>query len=203
MSFEIMIALAAAVFVLGITPGPGVFATVARSLAMGFRPTLPFIAGVITGDLIYLAFAVLGLSFIANQFGEVFTVVRVLGGSYLIYLGVRIWRAEPEPFANHTTPRRGVVRGYLSGLPITLGNPKVVLFYIGFIPTFVDLTALGAADIAAMMAIVAATLLVTECFYAYASARARRLFQSRRSVKLLNRGAGGLLTGTGAVVATS
>ena len=95
MSLETIIALLIACFIIKATPGPGVFATVGRALFQGFGPTLVFIAGIMTGDFLYLLFAFTGLAVIAHQFGEFFFVIRLIGGGYLIYLGVRLWFAPP------------------------------------------------------------------------------------------------------------
>jgi len=71
--------------VLAASPGPGVFATVARSLASGFRPALAVICGIILGDIIFLLLATFGLSMIAQALGDLFLVVKICGGAYLVF----------------------------------------------------------------------------------------------------------------------
>lgn len=92
-----MLSLALAMLILAASPGPGVFATVARSLASGFRPTLWLIAGIVAGDTMYLLFAVFGLSAFARQFGELFVLIKLLGGAYLIWLGLQIFFSKSSP----------------------------------------------------------------------------------------------------------
>ena len=82
--------------VLAASPGPGVFATIARALASGLRPSLVVICGIILGDVIFLLFAAFGLSMVARALGNMFFIVKICGGAYLIWLGVRIWLKKPE-----------------------------------------------------------------------------------------------------------
>lgn len=204
MSLESAITIAIAIFVFGLTPGPGVFAIVARALALGFRPTLIFIMGIITGDLVYLVLAALGLSVIATQYAEAFSVLKIIGGLYLIYLGIQTWRsAKHADTGLAPVPESSRARGYLSGLSVTMGNPKVVVFYVAFLPAFVDLGALTLPDLLAVSSVVIISLLASLLVYAGLAARARAFFRSARAVKNLRRGAGGLMVGAGGAVAAS
>lgn len=93
MTLESALTVAIAIFVFGLTPGPGVFAIVARALAQGFRPTMVFVCGIIMGDLVYLVLAALGLSVIASQYASALGLLKIVGGLYLVYLGVQTWRS--------------------------------------------------------------------------------------------------------------
>lgn len=203
MSIETVLALFTLCFVIKATPGPGVFATVGRALFQGFGPTLVFIAGIMAGDLLYLVFALTGLAVIAKQFGEAFFIVRLIGGGYLVYLGVRLWLRLPAGVDTAPVEPGGCARTFFSGVLLTLGNPKVILFYLGLLPTFVDLSELGIADIGLLAVMFISILGGTLSAYAYAAARARLLFRSKRAMKRVNRGTGIVLAGTGGAVATS
>ena len=203
MSFETYIALALAMFVLAVTPGPGMFATIARALHGGFRPALSMIAGIVTGDLLFLLLAIFGLAVVAETLGEFFLIVKVLGGLYLIWLGWKMWRAEPTPVAiGEDGGDRQPAAGFIPGLTITLGNPKVIIFYVAFLPTFIDLAQLTALNIAAVATVVSVVLASVLAAYAFLAARTRAVFKSRRAMRGLNRGAGTVMIGTGLVVAT-
>ncbi|MES9845183.1 MAG: LysE family translocator, partial [Candidatus Sedimenticola sp. 6PFRAG5] len=142
-----ILGLSVAMFLLAITPGPGVFATISKALASGFRNTLPVIMGIVTGDLVFLLLAIYGLSAIAETFATLFTMIKYLGAAYLVWLGIRLWRAQPA-LTGITEPGKHPERySFLGGLSITLGNPKVILFYLGFLPTFVDLDNLSNPDV--------------------------------------------------------
>ena len=200
MSFETTITLALACFVLMAAPGPGTMATVGRGLAQGFSGTLAFIIGIVAGDLVYLFLAILGLATVASQFGEILVAVRWLGAAFLVYLGIRAWFAPAVPMDDASVEGGNAMRDFLGGLALTLGNPKVVLIYTAFLPTFVDLGSLGARDVVLVAVIVSGVLFAVMAGYAFLAARARRLFRSARAVRWLNRASGGVLVGVGAAI---
>lgn len=194
--------LAGAMFLLAATPGPGVFATVARALASGFGHAAVVVLGIVTGDLLFLLLAIFGLSAVAELLGGLFAFVKYAGAAYLIWLGLRLWTVRPVTAQLNGVRELSWRANYTSGLVITLGNPKVILFYLGFLPTFLDLNHLDGADIAGAAAIVSLVLGSVLMGYAYAAHRARRLFASGRAERALNRGAGSVMIATGAVLAT-
>jgi threonine/homoserine/homoserine lactone efflux protein len=204
MTFASTLAFIAAVFVLGITPGPAVVAVTARALASGLRPAFAFHLGVVAGDLTLMALAIFGLAAVAQALGPWFILVRIAGGLYLVWLGVRLWMAVPQEPGLQPAPTNGAFwRNALGGFALTLGNPKAIVFYAAFLPTFVDLAHLTALDIAILAAVVAGVLTVTNMTYGMLAARARALFKSRRAMRNFNRAAGTLMVGAGAAVATS
>ncbi len=203
MSLISIFSFAIAIFVLAATPGPGVFAIISRSLASGFKPTLVMIAGCITGDIIFLLFAIMGMSVMAQTMGSFFIVVKILGSTYLIFLGFKIWMAKPEPVHQQQNSMGNTIRygNYLSGLGITLANPKVILFYCGFLPTFMDLPSMTGFDICIVTMVLAMVLSMVLIFYAYLASSARVFFSSVHSVKWLNRTAGTVMIAAGTAIA--
>jgi threonine/homoserine/homoserine lactone efflux protein len=193
---------ALAMLVLAASPGPGVFATTARAMASGFRPALAVIWGIVLGDIIFLLFAVFGLSMMARALGNLFFLVKICGGAYLVWLGVKIWLQKPEPVQIHQNSAiRSKWGNLVSGLIITLSNPKVILFYCGFLPTFFDLSTLTIIDLAFVVVIITAVLSGVLTTYAYLASRARRMFTNQRAVKRLNRAAGGVMVAAGVAIA--
>ena len=204
MTLTSTLAFIVAVFVLGITPGPAVVAVTARALASGLRPAFAFHLGVVAGDLVLMTLAIFGLAAVAQALGPWFVVVRVAGGLYLIWLGIRLWMAVPqEPGLQQAAPGAAFRRNALGGFVLTLGNPKAIVFYAAFLPTFVDLAHLTRTDIAILAAVVAGVLTVTNMTYGLLAARARMLFKSRRAMRNFNRAGGTLMIGAGAAVAAS
>ncbi|MBO6521711.1 MAG: LysE family translocator [Rhodospirillales bacterium] len=202
MSIGIVLALAMASFLWMVAPGPGVIATVARSAAFGFRSTLPFILGIASGDLIYVLFALLGLSMVAGMLGELFIVVRWAGAAYLIYLGVKAWRQPvcalpPAGSPGVDAPRLSQVRAYAGGLFLALGNPKVIIFYLSFLPTFIDLETIAFGDGLAVVITVLSVLVGVLVGYALLGMQARRLFRTESAVRHINRAAGSLMIAAG------
>ena len=197
-----IIGLSVAILVLAASPGPGVFATVARALASGFRPALAVICGIVLGDIIFLMLAFFGMSMIAQALGDLFFIVKICGGAYLIFLGIRIWIREPALASNENGKRTGLELGnFGSGLIITLSNPKVILFYCGFLPTFLDLSALTLSDLAIVVGIVAIVLVCVLSTYAFIASRARQMLTNRKAARRLNRAAGGVMVAAGVAIA--
>ncbi len=202
MTFPAIIGFSSAMLILAASPGPGVLATVARSLASGFKQTLPLICGIILGDILYLLFAVFGLSYIAQTMGEFFTVVKLLGGAYLIFLGIKIWQAEPTVTPHKAPQSVSLARNFFSGLFITLSNPKVIIFYCGFLPTFVNLSSLSTQDVLLIAVLVTTVLASVLCAYSLAAGRTRLFFTNSKNLKNLNRTAGSVLAIAGLLIAT-
>ncbi|SON54522.1 Homoserine/homoserine lactone efflux protein [Hartmannibacter diazotrophicus] len=195
LSFALALAIAAAI------PGPGVTAIVARALGCGFWGTLPMIIGLTLGDLIYLSCAIFGLAAIAKTFGTVFLVLKYLGGAYLLYLAVKLWRATPDEGLGATVSRDASPwRGFLAGLLVTLSNPKTMVFYLAFLPTFLDLAAIDLTSYVELCLAVIAVLLVVISAYALAAAKARALFRRPKAVRAMNRGAGAMMAGAAVAV---
>ena len=203
MTIESALAFAVAMFILAASPGPGIFATVAQALAGGFRSALDVIGGIVAGDLVFLLLAVYGLATLARTLGELFVVVKLAGGGYLIWLGIKLWLTKPiPPDEQNVANRQSGKQRILGGLFITLGNPKVILFYAGFLPTFMDLGRLTVGDVFIVAGLVVVVLALTLGFYAYSAARARVLFTKPRAMRNLNRGAGTIMVGAGITIAT-
>ncbi len=201
MTIESIIALSFAMFILAASPGPGVFGAVAQSLATGFRSSLDVIAGIVLGDIIFLMLAIFGLSAVAKLFGEFFFFVKIAGCLYLVWLGFKMWTGEPASMDSKPgAAQQGRKQRFLTGLFITLGNPKVILFYVGFLPTFLDLASLGVTEIAIVSGVISAVLVTVLTGYTWSAAKARRLFKSRRAAKNFNRGAGTVMIGTGIAI---
>jgi threonine/homoserine/homoserine lactone efflux protein len=200
MTIFTLLGFGAAMFLLAASPGPGVFATVARALANGFSHAAVLVLGIVTGDLIFLLLAVYGLSTMAELLGSFFVFVKYGGGLYLIWLGIKIWRSSPAPVAVHGIEELSWKKNFLSGLAITLANPKVILFYLGFLPTFVDLASLTHMDIFAISVVVTVVLGAVLLCYAWAAAQAGQLFKSRKALKMTNRCAGGVMITAGCAI---
>ena len=207
MSAETLLAFVAAMVLLSLTPGPGVLAVVARALTHGFAAGLAAISGLVVGDILFLVLAIAGLSALAAVLGEFFLVVKVLGAAYLIWLGVKLWRSKAQlpAEAAQAEPGNGQRRhgrSFAVGFLVTIANPKAILFYGAFVPTFIDVTVLGLADVAVLAAVVMFVLFLVLGTCAFVAARAGRAIRSVPATAWLNRVSGGLLVGAGVVVAT-
>jgi threonine/homoserine/homoserine lactone efflux protein len=204
MHFSVLVAFAMTLAITVAIPGPGIFAVVSCAIGRGFREALALICGMVIGDLIYFTLAVLGLAALAHTMGDFFIGVKLAGAGYLIWLGVKLWRASPPslPAANgEPAPRRGFQRSLLGGLMVTIGNPKAIGFYAGLLPTFINLGQLTVSEAVTMGAMVVALVGGIPAAYAYAAASSRKFFTRPSRMKLLQRTAGTMMIGAGVTVA--
>ncbi len=200
MNIAHLLTFAVALTIAVASPGPGVAAVVARALSTGFRRTLPIIGGLILGDIIYISAAIGGLAALAATFGEVFVIIRFLGAAYLIFLAIRLWLSRPEQEPAAARPRGSAAHVFLAGLSITLGNPKVMVFYLALLPALIDLRTVGLAEYLAMIGIVAVVLTVVIGAYAALAGRARTFLATPRRRKVLDRIAGSFMAGAAAAI---
>jgi threonine/homoserine/homoserine lactone efflux protein len=203
MDLAALLLFAGTLVVAAASPGPGVTALVARVIGRGRDGAGAFAAGLIVGDLVWLAVAILGLAVVAQTFHEVFVAIKYAGAAYLIYLAYRMWVAPvaPRDIAVDAS-RAGRLRLFFAGLALTLGNPKVVAFYLALLPNLIDLARVGLAGYLELASIAVVILTAVFGAYAVAAAHARALFRSPRAMRLLNRVGGTMMAGAAVAVAT-
>lgn len=196
-----LLAYSGALFVAAAIPGPGMTAIVARALGSGFRPTFFMGLGLILGDLCYLTAVILGLALVAQTFTTPFLVIKGLGALYLVYIAWKLWTTGL--IAQDIEAKRSTHVGlsFLSGLLVTLGNPKTMLFYVALVPTLIPLEAIGPKDYAALVGITFVVLIAVLIPYILLASQARTLLKKPNSLKALNRSAASILAGTAAYIA--
>ena len=201
MSLESALALAVICFIPMAIPGPGVLALVGHTLAKGYRASFSMMLGMLAGDLIFIALTIGGLAVLAKSFETTFLIIRLAAAAYLVVLGVKAWQAGPLDLrdADQQAPKRR--RGFISGLLLTLSNPKVIAFYAGILPGFMDLGALQPLDALLAVGIVLGVLVCVLVFYMLAASRARTLLKGERTLKLMNRSSGTVMIGAGITIA--
>jgi threonine/homoserine/homoserine lactone efflux protein len=202
MSIAGLLLFCAAYAVATASPGPGIAAILARVLGRGLRGVPAFIAGFVVGDLVWFTVAATGLAVLAQTFAALFMAIKYAGAAYLLYLAWKLWTA-PVQQTEVTADRRAdsAWRLFLGGLSVTLGNPKVIVFFLALLPTVIDLANLsvtGFVEIALLIAVILSSVMSA---YALAAAGARRLFTSPRSVRIINRGTGTVMAGAAVAIA--
>jgi threonine/homoserine/homoserine lactone efflux protein len=193
-----------AVYALAVaTPGPGIAAIIARSLAHGFKGAPAFVAGFVVGDLVWFTIAATGLAALARTAATLFVVIKWAGVAYLLYLAWKLWRAPAARVEIRSDDgRQHGWRAFIASLMLTLANPKAILFFLALLPTVIDLASMNVvrfAEISAAMAVVLPAVLFS---YVFLAARARTLFTTPKSVRRLNRGSGLAMAGAAVVIAT-
>ena len=206
MTLEFSIAYFVAVFLFAITPGPGLFALIARALKQGGNSCWGLALGMTLSDIAYLLLVVWGLAYIANEYQIIFTLIRWCGAAYLFYLAWQIWHAPIELSGTEKDTSRSKRASFLlsfgEGMLISGTNPKVMLFYIAFLPTFVDLTVLTNEGVVLVVSLNFLALMLGLMLIAFGASKARKMFSQYKSVKRLNRITAGLMTTAGLLVLT-
>ncbi len=182
-----------------VSPGPAVAAVVARALSGGARRTLPFIGGIVLGDIVWLTCVILGLAALAQEFAALFAAIRYAGAAYLLYLAVKLWRAAADIGSPPAASGEGV-RLFLGGLSLTLGNPKAMIFFLAILPNVLDIGAVGLLAYAELLACIAVVLGGAMLTYALAAGRARAVVTNPRTVRIINRATGGVMAGAAVAI---
>jgi threonine/homoserine/homoserine lactone efflux protein len=193
--------LFAALLVAAASPGPGVLALVARVTADGLRPVLPFLLALWLGELVWLVAAALGLSALALAFHGVFVVLKWLGVAYLCYLAWRMWTRPVGGRAN--LPGGGsALATFLTGFALTLGNPKVMVFYVALLPSLVDLRTMTPVVLAELALTALLAIMTAHLAWAGTAAWARQWLRTPRAQRLANRVSATAMGGAAAAIAT-
>jgi threonine/homoserine/homoserine lactone efflux protein len=203
MSIETWLAFSAASIVLLLIPGPTILLVISYALGQGWRVALPMAAGVALGDFTAMTLSMLGIGALLLASATVFTVLKWCGAAYLIWLGVKLFRAggtlEARPNKDATSRLKMLAHAWL----ITALNPKSITFFVAFLPQFLDTK----APLFPQMAVFETTFLVLAFLnafgYALVASRARTLFQKPSAIRAFNRTGGTLLIGAGIATAAS
>ncbi|MCF3639365.1 LysE family translocator [Rhizobium sp. TRM95111] len=203
MSFEHWFAFAAASAVMLAIPGPTILLVISYALGHGRRTAGATVAGVALGDFTAMTASMLGLGALLATSAAIFTVLKWVGAAYLIWLGIKLWRAPVASAADSAStaandrPGRIFAHAYV----VTALNPKSIVFFVAFLPQFLDL----AQPVLPQMAIFEITFLVLATLnaftYAWMASAARRTIRKPTVQRIVNRVGGSLLIGAGLLTA--
>lgn len=202
MTLSALLVFALALIVAAGTPGPSVAALVARVLTNGFRDVLPFLAAMWIGEALWLTCAVAGLAVIARSFGMVFVVLKFIGVAYLLFLAWKMWRAPADVQGSDLPSGQSPWRMFMAGLFVTLGNPKIMMFYLALLPTMVDVSRIGTVAWFELTLTMLVVLMTVDFGWALLATRARKLLATRRAMKIANRASATMMVGVAAAIAT-
>lgn len=192
---------AGALFVLFLTPGPVWVALIARAMSGGFRAAWPLAFGVVFGDVLWPLLAVLGVTWIVSVFAEFMAVMRWVACMTFLAMGWLIIRNRDKTIASDSRlTRPGMWAGFLAGLAVILGNPKAILFYMGVLPGFFDLTALTWQDVAVICFLSAVVPFIGNLILSGFIDRARTLLKSPTALRRMNTVSGLLLMAVGVII---
>lgn len=170
------------------SPGPALAAIIATVLSGGALRAIWFSVGIALGDIVWLAFSIGGLALITQKIPMIFIAIKIAGIVYLLYLAFKIWNSTPEendlPFE---TEEQSIITRLLAGFSITMGNPKVMLFYLALLPSIINLENVSAGKFLALIASVFVVLGIVFTVYILLASKARQIFTSKGSVSVLNK----------------
>ncbi|OWV98231.1 lysine transporter LysE [Rhizobium sp. R72] len=204
MSLEAWFAFAAASAIMLAIPGPTILLVVSYALGHGRKTALATVTGVALGDFTAMTASLFGLGAVLAASATLFTVLKWIGGAYLIWLGIKLWRAPviSEPMAdNDNLPEKKSLKVFLHAYVVTALNPKSIVFFVAFVPQFLN----PSQPFFGQMLIMEATFLVlatiNASIYALAANAARGLIRKASVQRAVNRTGGTLLIAAGAVTA--
>ncbi|MFC5586796.1 LysE family translocator [Nitratireductor kimnyeongensis] len=202
MDISALVIFAGALLVAAGSPGPSIAALVARVITRGWRDVLPFLAAMWIGEAIWLSSAIFGLAFVAETFHMAFVVIKYAGVAYLLYLAWKMWTAPVETGGEALPSAGSRLRLFFTGMAVTLGNPKIMMFYLALLPTIIDVasvTLIGWAELTLTMVLV---LVAVDAVWVLAATQARMLLKSPRAMRNANRTSASMMAGAAAAIAT-
>ena len=201
MTVSSLLAFALALFVVAASPGPSIAALVARVLTSGCRDVLPFLAAMWLGEALWLSAAAVGLAAIAHLFRIVLFALKMGGVAYLLFLACKMWFAPTEASKERIPMGRSPCRMFGAGIAVTLGNLKIMIFYLALLPSMLDL---GHVRPLAWLELTITMLLVlisVDLAWVVLAVRARLFLTNRRAVKIANRSSAVVMVGAAAAIA--
>ena len=192
---------AGGIFILFLTPGPVWVALIARTLSGGFGSAFPLALGVVIGDILWPFLAILGVSWLVNEIDGFMTLLSWVAVGIFMWMGIGLIRkGDTEIGKNSRLTIPGKLAGFVAGVAIILSNPKAILFYMGVLPGFFDLTQLTGVDIAIICTISALIPLAGNAILSLLVHRARDIIRSPKSVRRMNVSSGILLICVGLII---
>ena len=202
MTLSALAVFALALLVAAGSPGPSIAALVARVLTNGLCQVLPFLAAMWLGEVLWLTAAVTGLAVLAETFQHLFLALKIAGICYLLWLAWSMWTA-PADVGGQTLPRdQRPWRMFAAGLLVTLGNPKIMVFYLALLPSIIDLRAITPLGWAELALTLLAVLIAIDLTWSLLAVKARTFLRTPRAVRATNRASATLMTGAAVAIAT-
>lgn len=198
MALETWLAFVAATVVMLAIPGPTILLVIGQSLGAGGRAALPLVAGVALGDLTAMTLSLAGLGALLAASAALFTVLKFAGAAYLVWLGVKLWRAPVEDGALPPVTAR---RAFRDAYVVTALNPKGIAFFVAFVPLFVNAGAPFLPQAALLVATFVGLAAVNAGIYALLAARLSGAVRRPVVRRAFNRGGGLVLIGAGLATA--
>ena len=197
MPLDLWLAFVAASAILLLIPGPTVLLVISYALGEGRRSALSTVAGVTLGDLTSVTLAMAGLGALLATSTELFTALRWIGAAYLVYLGIKLWRAPIMPPDMRAQSEARHSRMFAHAYVVTALNPKAPIFFVAFLPQFLDPTAPAMGQMMILGATFVVMAGINALGFALLASAARGAIRSTGVQRTVNRVGGSLLIGSG------
>jgi len=197
-----LIAFALALGVAAGTPGPSVGALVARVLTRGFRDVLPFLLAMWLGEALWLTVAITGLATLAAKLAPLFLAFKLAGAAYLLFLSRRMWLSAADTSPDRIPPPVSAWQTFSSGMMITLGNPKIALFYFALLPAIIDLRNISVIAWGQLTGTMLLVLMAIDLAWSAAATHTRYLLKNRRARVAVNRASATAMAAAAVGIAT-
>lgn len=202
MTLETLLIFAGILTIACAIPGPGVITLISRTLGSGWMAGVAFLTGITLGDLIFVTLAFFGMAALAETMGELFQWIKWAGAAFLVYMAYQLIMSKGETFSiSQQGAKSSIWLDISSGLFLTLGNPKPLIFYAAIMPQVIDVTAISLTEFSLVLATVVVVLFGVCCTYVYIATRAARFFTDQKTQKRLSQVSGAMLLGTATWVA--
>lgn len=202
MSLEVWITYILATTLILVLPGPTIILVVSQAVNHGKKSVIPLVTGVVLGDFTAMTLSLLGLGAIMSTSAFLFSFFKMTGAVYLLYLGIRMWRTQPQ--ASTAKNDTGTVRGVLlfrSSYIVTALNPKTIAFFVAFLPQFVNQQAPVLGQFLSLGATFLLLALINAALYATFACQLRETIEAPGVRRWFNRFGGGALVGAGILTA--
>ena len=200
MTIENYIALFITMFVVGIVPGPAVFAIATTAATDGFKRGAYMTASLLLADYVFIILTLSGLSYVAELLGEAFVLIKYACAAYLLWIGLSLILAKPT-IAAEKAPEKSKHTVVLAGFLLTLNNPKAIMFYVALFPAFVDINSMSLIDTLGIMICATLAFGSVNIALAYTTAKASQYVSSSNKSGIMRKCAGLVMAGTGLTVA--
>lgn len=190
--FVIMITLSA-------IPGASVALVVTRSISLGIGNGLAVILGIVLADLLFILFAILGLSALAEAMGSLFLVIRYIAGAYLVWLGYSLLIVKNKTVIslNKSNSTGSLASSFLAGFFLTLGDIKAIFFYASLLPGFIELSSLNVSDTLSIITITIISVGGVKIAYAVSAIKAINIPRISNFENMAKKTAGVFMLGAG------
>lgn len=203
MTLDSWITFVSVVFIFAIIPGPTVILVVGQAISHGKASVIPLVSGVLIGDLVAMTLSLIGLGAVLATSANLFLILKWFGIGYLVYLGIKAWREVPE----HDLPLRSAPvisasKMFKSSFLVTALNPKDIVFFVAFLPQFVNPEAAAVPQLLILMVTFLGVVSITITTFALSAGIVRRRIQRVQTRGLLNKLGGGAMFGAAAFAST-